>query len=99
MWPPSGSPVQDRHRHTRSCPEKGQKVDLSDWNIRQTRRGWDNWDCLAWRREGSRVFLTTYVNAWYERSKTKEEKTDSSQEYPVTGQEATAVNYNVSSSI
>lgn len=38
---------------------------LRDWSICQVRRGWESWDWLAWRTEGSRGALALCINIWW----------------------------------
>lgn len=43
---------------------KGLWRSLRDWITFHTRKGWDNWDCPAWRREGSGGNFSVCINTW-----------------------------------
>ena len=59
--------------------------------------GWESWDCLAWRRQGSKEVSSVYVNTWREGAKRTEP--GSFQWCPVTGQEAMGTNWKTEGSI
>lgn len=47
----------------RETSERPQRKSI-DWSICHTRRGWESWDCSAWRREGSQRTLSMCKNTW-----------------------------------
>jgi len=46
-----GSPVQERHRHTKERPTNGHKNDEGSENLFYEEGLRESWDCSAWKRE------------------------------------------------
>jgi len=45
---------------------KGPQICLRDWSIFHVMWGWESWDCLDWKREGSGGILSLCTNTWWE---------------------------------
>ena len=85
LFPVLGSPVRERHEHAKVSPSEGTWRWLRACGIWHTGRTWESWDCLARRRENSGGFTDVYK---YLTGKVKKTEPCSSQQCPVTGQEA-----------
>lgn len=65
--------------------------DKREWFISSQRKGWENWDCSAWRRGFSGGILSS-INTW--RAGTKWKKPGSFETWLVPEQEAMVKNWN-----
>ena len=68
-----------------------------DWSTSPVRRGWESWDCSAWRRGVLRRISSVSMNTWREGA--MRTKPGSCQWRPVPGQEAVDTKWNTGGSL
>lgn len=53
--------MRDRWKYWREAKERPLRL-WKGWNISHVKKGWESWDSLAWKREGSGCITSMYAN-------------------------------------